>query len=253
MTITSSHHALEDASLRFSIAPTLRFAHDEDGLVLLDLRRGDYSSFNPVGALVWKQIEMGATLEEILGTLAMTFPEVDPGIITQDVRALLTQLLNEGLIAADRSGCGARPKSSAPTRAMDSDPASANEEVGLWRTLTAFLYLVYVDVLMRLSCFRRVYDTVCETETRARSVEPASIRRTCRAMDRAARAYLKRAWCLQRSAACVFQLRRQGVPAELVLGVRTFPFGAHAWVELDGRILNDDLGHVGGFLVLDRI
>ena len=49
-------------------------------------------------------------------------------------------------------------------------------------------------------------------------------------------------------------LRRDGgIPAELVLGVRTFPFEAHAWVELDGRVLNDDLDHVGRFLVLDRI
>lgn len=47
--------------------------------------------------------------------------------------------------------------------------------------------------------------------------------------------------CLLESLSLWFLLRRRGFPADLVLGARTLlgPLEAHAWVELDGRVLND--------------
>ena len=47
--------------------------------------------------------------------------------------------------------------------------------------------------------------------------------------------------CLLESLALLWLLRRAGVAATLVLGVRTLmgPFEAHAWVEYDGLVLND--------------
>ena len=66
------------------------------------------------------------------------------------------------------------------------------------------------------------------------------IAHTWRAVDRAARLYPVRVACLQRAAATVYLLRRRGVPAVLVVGVRQAPFAAHAWVELDGRVVGTD-------------
>jgi hypothetical protein len=71
-------------------------------------------------------------------------------------------------------------------------------------------------------------------------VEPADTARICEAVDTAAAFYFKRAWCLQRSAAQACLLRTRGLPARLVIGVHRVPFLAHAWVELDGRVVNDD-------------
>ena len=48
-------------------------------------------------------------------------------------------------------------------------------------------------------------------------------------------------------------LRRHGHPAELVLGASIIPFGAHAWVELDGRVINDNENVVRArYTVLER-
>ena len=257
MSTTPEHVEFLDANTRFSIAPSVRSARDAEGLVLLDLVSGCYSSFNPVGAMVWSQIESGATLGEILAWFGAEFPTLDGQVLAHDVHSLLEHLSSEGLItvAGGRPGGElgeSNPETSEPTTARDSDPDD-DEKTGFWAVLVALAYLVYIDVSMRWSGARRVHEVLDATAVRPRSYDPTTIRRTCRAMDRAARSYVKRAWCLQRSAACVCLLRRRGVPAELVLGVRTFPFGAHAWVEHDGRILNDDLDHVGRFLVLDRI
>jgi len=59
--------------------------------------------------------------------------------------------------------------------------------------------------------------------------------------------------CLLESLVLLWVLRRAGIPAELFLGVRTImgPFEAHAWVEYDGRVLNDDDGVRGVYETFD--
>jgi hypothetical protein len=43
--------------------------------------------------------------------------------------------------------------------------------------------------------------------------------------------------CLTTSLVLSAMLARRGIPATLVIGVRPHPFGAHAWVEHNGRAL----------------
>lgn len=53
--------------------------------------------------------------------------------------------------------------------------------------------------------------------------------------------------CLQRS----FQLRRlltrQGFACDWVFGVRTWPFGAHCWIQIGDRVVGDTLGRVQAY------
>ena len=69
--------------------------------------------------------------------------------------------------------------------------------------------------------------------------EKVSVEQVCHAIDIAAAFYFKQTLCLQRSAAAACLLRRHGFAAELVIGVQQVPFLAHAWVELDGLVVND--------------
>jgi hypothetical protein len=61
----------------------------------------------------------------------------------------------------------------------------------------------------------------------------------CRAMDYACVLYFKKAWCRQRSAATTILLRQCGWEAKMATGVQILPFRSHAWVEVQGRIVND--------------
>jgi hypothetical protein len=79
----------------------------------------------------------------------------------------------------------------------------------------------------------------------------ASTELTSHALDIACVFYPKRALCLQRSAVLVKMLRRRGVPARMVIGAQKLPFKAHAWVEVDGEIINDRLASREKFLVLE--
>lgn len=51
--------------------------------------------------------------------------------------------------------------------------------------------------------------------------------------------YPKRVRCLQRSAVLACMLRSYGVPAQMVLGSQKTPFKGHAWVEVDGKAINE--------------
>jgi hypothetical protein len=58
----------------------------------------------------------------------------------------------------------------------------------------------------------------------------------------AASRHFMRVPCLSRSVALARMLARRGIAADIRIGVRTQDGGldAHAWVELDGRVINDD-------------
>lgn len=68
---------------------------------------------------------------------------------------------------------------------------------------------------------------------------PDVIDRACAAVNHACVWYPKRALCLQRSVVTTCLLRGCGVPAQMVLGAQKLPFKAHAWVEVDGRAINE--------------
>jgi hypothetical protein len=58
-------------------------------------------------------------------------------------------------------------------------------------------------------------------------------------MDLACVFYPKQVLCLQRAAATTQLLRGHGIRAEMVIGAQLMPFQSHAWVEVDGSVVND--------------
>lgn len=120
-------------------------------------------------------------------------------------------------------------------------------------TIFALLSLLLVDLVVRFAGFHRFYRLVRGFPVLGN--RPASWPGTggvCSAVDRAATYYFKRAWCLQRSATAACLLRLRGVQAQLVIGARRMPFGAHAWVELEGRVVNDSPVVRKRFVVIER-
>lgn len=111
--------------------------------------------------------------------------------------------------------------------------------------------LVAFDFLMKLKGYGALHSLVRRWP--CRSSPTTDVTRVVSAVDRAARWYLKTAWCLQRSAVTACLLRRAGHRAALVLGVSQMPFAAHAWVELEGSVVNDRVERISRYVVIDRI
>ena len=120
-------------------------------------------------------------------------------------------------------------------------------------TAYAFVALLMVDLVVKVAGFKRFHRLVRRFPVlgagKGSSLGTAKI---CSAVDRAASLYFKKAWCLQRSATTACLLRLRGVDAELVIAARRMPFSAHAWVELNGEVLNDSPVVQNRFIVLER-
>jgi len=103
----------------------------------------------------------------------------------------------------------------------------------------AYLSLIRFDLYLARKDFESLYTKVRNYPIRNKAASPAAVERTCSAVDIACIWYCKEVLCLQRSAATACLLRKYGVSAHLVIGARQMPFKAHAWVEVDDRVVND--------------
>jgi len=121
----------------------------------------------------------------------------------------------------------------------------------LYLVVLAFVYLARFDLLLARRNFASLYDSVRQFPLSGTAV-PGTAERLCKAIDLAALGYWKRILCLQRSAATTCFLRRFGVPAQMVIGTQQMPFKAHAWVEVDGQVVNDRPYICELYAVLDR-
>jgi hypothetical protein len=108
-----------------------------------------------------------------------------------------------------------------------------------WLVCRALFELLVYDVTHSVSGFRRTLQRLAQTPMPGVSVsgdiEPA----ICDAVRLASCLYWKPVLCLQRSLCTARLLRTHGVAARLVIGYRAVPFFSHAWVEANGRVVND--------------
>jgi len=118
--------------------------------------------------------------------------------------------------------------------------------------LQAYWKLIHFDVYLARGNFAALYDNVRKYPLGKHAPASDAVERICSAIDMACIWYWKEALCLQRSAATACLLKKYGVPAQMVIGAQQMPFKAHAWVEVDGRVVNDKPYTPEMYAVLDR-
>ncbi|MGA8104104.1 MAG: lasso peptide biosynthesis B2 protein [Candidatus Acidiferrales bacterium] len=116
----------------------------------------------------------------------------------------------------------------------------------------AYLELAHFELYLMRGNFAGLYARVRNYPTRQNPPRANAIDKICGAVGIACIWYWKTALCLQRSAATACLLRRNGVPAQLVIGVQQLPFKSHAWVEVDGQVVDDKPYIPQIYTVLDR-
>jgi hypothetical protein len=112
--------------------------------------------------------------------------------------------------------------------------------------------LIRFDGYLSRGDFAVFYDRVRKHRLHPEAKQSPSIEQICRAVDIACIWYWKKILCLQRSAATACLLKDHGVPAHLVIGAAQIPFRCHAWVEVNGVVVNDKPYTPEMYAVLDR-
>lgn len=118
--------------------------------------------------------------------------------------------------------------------------------------LRAYWRLICFDLYLARGSFASLYRRVrnCPVGKPIATTDPTQ--QICEAVDMACIWYWKEVLCLQRSAATACLLKQYGVRAQLMIGAKQMPFRAHAWVEVDGFVVNDRPYMREMYAVLDR-
>jgi Transglutaminase-like superfamily len=116
----------------------------------------------------------------------------------------------------------------------------------------AWWQLIKFDVLLLTRGFATLYYRVRTHPLRKLAPPRAEVDQLATAFELACIWYPKRVRCLQRSAALTCLLRSYGIPAQMVIGTQKLPFKAHAWVEVESRVLCDKEYTPEMYAVLDR-
>ena len=108
-----------------------------------------------------------------------------------------------------------------------------------WLVVKSYLLLIKIEFHMFFWNLHVLHGLV-----RRSPVEPVEHGRPssedlCHAMYLACVFYPAKVLCLQRSTATTLLLRRHGFNAEMVIGAQVLPFKSHAWVEVNGAVVND--------------
>lgn len=119
-------------------------------------------------------------------------------------------------------------------------------------SLKAYGKLILFDLYLARGNFAALYGKVRNYPVSSKKPMHDAVERICSAMDMACIWYWKEARCLQRSAATACLLKQYGVRAQMVIGAQQLPFKAHAWVEVEGCVVNDKPYMREMYAVLDR-
>lgn len=247
----------------------------KDGSVLLSISEDRICKLNGVGALTWMVLEESReplSLQEVVQRLNEEFKtinsegelvyKVSPTQLREDTTRFLASATKMNLLQVItdsrklevyriNEGVSGTTSASTPpllrtsdrgTDAVDSSSLSAlnDIDVSILETVTAFIGLAAFDLLLKFRGFKALISTVKRRQTAEPLTTDREICRRVRAMvDRAQMYYPKKAMCLQHSAVVAWLLRRRGVPAEMVLAACDYLPEAHAWVEVDGEVVND--------------
>lgn len=111
--------------------------------------------------------------------------------------------------------------------------------------ITAYATYTLMDIALRIFGLEPVLNWVIRRLQRRKPARDAEVEveveRVQRAVDDVRRFYpdRKNEDCLPRALAIFYRLRLSGLPAELLIGVKRYPFRAHSWVECQGRVIGD--------------
>lgn len=224
-------------------APQIRLylAQSKDGGILFDLHRNRFLKLNPLGVEIWTALGNGAAQSAVIADIAHHY-QVAPETVSKDVNELLSRAAGLGILPGPFQQ--AIPQNDPPAENRPSCPwygrdLSERERPRKLPVLLALCGLLAFDLLLAIRSLSGLCAAVQRWPAKIRQRPAALINEICTAVDKACVWYPKKALCLQRSAVTACLLRTYGVAAKMVIAVRPVPFMAHAWVELDGAVVND--------------
>lgn len=193
--------------------------------VILDLRSEQYSVLDHIASVMWRVLTGDAEEAAAMSALTVLYA-VSRERLQLDLRDFQKRCIDEKLLEAPSAPSDLKMEVSRPVSDFQ------RRRIG---TLSALRTLIATGVSLSRDGFAATYQKYSATP-RGHSSRGAD--RALSAFCRAENLFLSSKApedCLPRSLALFRFLNQAGISAEHLIGVRRFPFQAHAWVEIDGQ------------------
>ena len=236
--------------------PGVLFIQTPSGGILMDIQADRFIALSPLSSLLWSGLAAGQRVQDltrkIMQTKRVQAEQAEAILSSQFDRWKNAELIN----ASDRSPSLPHPKvvPVVSPRELTIDKVLRERVAPL---LVAQLYVTelhYRRALMKRGLARTLV-MLQEQHGAPREAPEAIMVRTVRnyhALRRAFRQGQRASDCLFRSLALAAVLRRQGVQADLCIGIIDLPFSSHAWVEACGRVLNETVQRRNAYAIIGR-
>lgn len=233
--------------------PGVYFASTPSGGTLMDIEADAFIALTPMSAAIWRAITSEDGVSGAAAALTITW-QLSAAKASHIVSRQIDRWRAERLVdsAASTSLPEARAASNALSRSL-----LASDVNGEWPSPSAAW-----GILAEQRRFRQLIQTTGLGATLRHLPRVAKASGATQRCLRVVRAYqfVRRAFhqsrtsrdCLVRSMALTSLLRRNGVDAELCIGIQDLPFTAHAWVEWGGCALNESLQECRRYVVIGR-
>ena len=120
------------------------------------------------------------------------------------------------------------------------------------KVIEAYIHITILFVMLKIRgmrCYTKYFDPPFFS---ADPEDEATLKSVKRAIDLAVRFMFFNSDCVYQSLAFTMMLRRRTIPAVVCMGVSSFPFTAHAWVEVNGVVVTGDEKFVSGLYPLKK-
>jgi len=220
-----------------------------ENLIILDLRKNDYQVLDShTSKNLYSILENSFVLRDnkyYIETLK-TY-EYDAGY-----EALIVSLIKGGIISTEpkeysfvsKFHNSDQRKKGAASLIWAMNPHSLNSIIPFKQILKAYITLIKVDSILKFFGFDHLINFI-KNKYRRRKIyltnltKEEDIKDITFSLNKACFYYLHRVKCLEWAAAFVLLSLEKGINSKLVIGVQNNPFNAHAWVEIDGKVIED--------------
>lgn len=225
----------------YHLADHIHFCETDSGVVFLDLKKRNYFALGP------------KEFEEVKGAASPWYTDnsatrVEPHTNGHKPSATIDTLVQKGILSRTPRSSLLDQKDLLVARTYYSSHSERHATtITPIQALVFFIYHLYVRLNLRRNRLDAMIGKLQKTRTRRpANFTPDNIfQRFVALFDRLRPwAYTAHNECLKDSLTLTHFLRWNGVPATLVLGIRTKPFAAHAWVQVGDCVVNDEAERV---------
>lgn len=226
----------------FSLSAHIYAARFGNSIIILDSAQDDYISLIDSSAhFLTKIVEDELTFDQEKNEYYCE------GQDTQELNSWIDQFLELNIIQqSDHPGKKIAP---APTKLgglhdyqWDTKPTwKPFKQAKKYHVLKTFIQLAKVHRALKRQGIKGVLDAIDATpKTNLTIPTESQIQELSNLVDAASMLYPKKTFCLAWAATFVILARKNKWNSQLVIGVQACPFYAHAWAQIDGKVIHDD-------------